>query len=415
MPLGYHGPAGGNQGSSSGGTTLGAPGGQVNDDGGPSSPTSDPVSRWIELFYDLIFVAALLIFSVAVGHVHPSSGIIWLVLVFAALWWVWFTTTLCANRFHMVDLRHRLLLLFQMLVIVLMAMEARVSVVGDSAYLAAEYGFLLLTVGFMYFRAARRSGSSDRGYAMRLAILNAVTAACFFVAAPIPEIGRLILSAVAVVLLVIASIAMLQRTDDFSGIDEEHLLERMGAFTLIVCGEAFVEIAISVSDATIDTVNIAALVFEFILVFALFTSYFDDIPAAGLNRRRSGQWALLHLVTQIGIAGTAVAASKLINLKISHRLPDFEILWLTATLAIVYLALAGVGVCTRRRPAGPLAVTRVITAAGVAVAGLAIWRISSIQMAEALPIFAVIVVIHAFVAVGLRAQTRVIDVTRAVS
>jgi low temperature requirement protein LtrA len=373
------------------------------------------VSRWIELFYDLIFVAALLIFSVAVGHVHPSSGIIWLVLVFAALWWVWFTTTLCANRFHMVDLRHRLLLLFQMLVIVLMAMEARVSVVGDSAYLAAEYGFLLLTVGFMYFRAARRSGSSDRGYAMRLAILNAVTAACFFVAAPIPEIGRLILSAVAVVLLVIASIAMLQRTDDFPGIDEEHLLERMGAFTLIVCGEAFVEIAISVSDATIDTVNIAALVFEFILVFALFTSYFDDIPAAGLNRRRSGQWALLHLVTQIGIAGTAVAASKLINLKISHRLPDFEILWLTATLAIVYLALAGVGVCTRRRPAGPLAVTRVITAAGVAVAGLAIWRISSIQMAEALPIFAVIVVIHAFVAVGLRAQTRVIDVTRAVS
>jgi len=394
---------------------LGAPGGQVNDDGGPSSPTSDPVSRWIELFYDLIFVAALLIFSVAVGHVHPSSGIIWLVLVFAALWWVWFTTTLCANRFHMVDLRHRLLLLFQMLVIVLMAMEARVSVVGDSAYLAAEYGFLLLTVGFMYFRAARRSGSSDRGYAMRLAILNAVTAACFFVAAPIPEIGRLILSAVAVVLLVIASIAMLQRTDDFSGIDEEHLLERMGAFTLIVCGEAFVEIAISVSDATIDTVNIAALVFEFILVFALFTSYFDDIPAAGLNRRRSGQWALLHLVTQIGIAGTAVAASKLINLKISHRLPDFEILWLTATLAIVYLALAGVGVCTRRRPAGPLAVTRVITAVGVAVAGLAIWRISSIQMAEALPIFAVIVVIHAFVVVGLRAQTRVIDVTRAVS
>ena len=56
-----------------------------------------------------------------------------------------------------------------------------------------------------------------------------------------------------------------------------------------------------------------------------------------------------------------------------------------------------------------------ITAAAVAVAGLAIWRISSIKMAEALPIFAVIVVIHAFVAVGLRAQTRVIDVTWAVS
>jgi len=394
---------------------LSAPGRQADQDGAPQSPMSDHMSRWIELFYDLIFVAVVLILSVAVAHVHPSSGIIWLVLVFAALWWIWFSTTACANRFHMTDLPHRILLLFQMLIIVLMAMEARVSVTGDSDYLAAEYGLLLLTVSFMYFRAARPGRSSDRGYAMRLAVLNAVAAACFFVAVPLPESGRLILSVVSLAVLVISSIVMFHQVDDFTESDEKHFLERMGAFTLIVCGEAFVEIAISVSDATLDTVNVGALVFEFILVFALFTSYFDDIPAAGLNRRRSGQWALLHLVTQIGIAGTAVAASKLINLKISHRLPDFEILWLTATLAIVYLALAGVGVCTRRRPAGPLAVTRVITAAGVAVAGLAIWRISSIQMAEALPIFAVIVVIHAFVVVGLRAQTRVIDVTRAVS
>ncbi|HEY1003274.1 MAG TPA: low temperature requirement protein A [Streptosporangiaceae bacterium] len=372
---------------------------------------SEQMPRWIELFYDLIFVAALLIFSVAVGHVHPSSGIIWLVLVFAALWWVWFMTTACANRSNMADLPHRLLLLFQMLVIVLMAMEARVSVVGDSAYLAAEYGLLLLTVSFMYFRAARLGGSSGRGYAMRLAVLNAVSAACLFVAVPLPESGRLILSAASLVLLVIPSIVMFQRTDDLSGSGEGHLLERMGAFTLIVCGEAFVEIAISVSDASLDTVNVTALIFEFILVFALFTSYFDDIPAAGLNQRRFAWWTSLHLVTQIGIAGTAVSAYKLINLHISHRLPDFEILWLTATLAIIYLALAGVGVCTRRRPAGPLAAARVITAASVATAGVAAWQIPWIRMAEALPIFAAIVVIHAFVAVRLRIRTRVIDAT----
>jgi low temperature requirement protein LtrA len=390
---------------------LSAPGSQADQDGGPDSPMSDHMSRWIELFYDLIFVAALLILSVAVAQVHPSSGIIWLVLVFAALWWVWFTTTTCANRFHMADLPHRLLLLFQMLVIVLMAMEARVSVAGDSAYLAAEYGLLLLTVSFMYFRAARLGRSSGRGYAMRSAVLNAVSAACFFVAVPLPESGRLILSAVGLILLVIPSIVMLHQVDDFSDSDEEHLLERMGAFTLIVCGEAFVEIAISVSDATIDTVNITALVFEFILVFGLFTSYFDDVPAAGLNQRRFGWWASLHLVTQIGIAGTAISASKLINLQASHRLPDIEILWLTANLAIIYLALAGVGVCTRRRPVGPLAATRVMTAACVAVAGVAAWRIPWIHLAEAVPIFAVIVVIHAFVAVRLRAQTRVIDAT----
>jgi low temperature requirement protein LtrA len=210
---------------------------------------------------------------------------------------------------------------------------------------------------------------------------------------------------------VISSIVMFHQVDDFTESDEKHFLERMGAFTLIVCGEAFVEIAISVSDATLDTVNVGALVFEFILVFALFTSYFDDIPAAGLNQRRFGWWASLHLVIQIGIAGTAVSASKLINLDASHRLPDTEILWLTANLTIIYLALAGVGVCTRRRPARPLAVARVITAAGVAITGVAAWLLPGLYLAEALPIFAAIVGIHAFVAVRLRAQTRVIDAT----
>ena len=389
-----------------------APGGQVNrdrDDADSAVPDHMPV--WIELFYDLIFVAALLILSVAVAHAHPSSEITWLALVFAALWWVWFTTTVCANRFHLADLPHRLLLLFQMLVIVLMAMEARVSVTGDSAYLVAEYGLLLLTVGFMYFRAARTGGASDHRYAMRVAVLNAVAAACFFVAVPLPESGRLILAPAALVLLVLFSMRTLHRVPDFPGSGETHLLDRMGAFTLIVCGEAFIEIAITVSGASIKTVDVMALVFEFILVFAVFTSYFDDVPAAGLNQRRFGWWAALHLVMQICIAGTAVAASKLISLDTAHRLPDTEILRLAATIAIFYLALAGVGVCTRRRPARPLAAARALTAVAVALAGAAAWWIPWIHLAEALPIFAAIAVIHALVAVRLRGRTVVIHAT----
>ncbi len=370
---------------------------------------SDYMSTWIELFYDLIYVAAILIFSAAVAHAHPSSSIVWIALVFAASWWVWFTTTVYANRFHMADLPHRLIVLFQMLVIVLMAMEARVSATGDSTYLAVEYGLLLLTVAFMYFRGARLGRSSDSGHGRRLAALNASSAACFFVAALLPETGRLVLSAASLVVLVIFSIRMQQRVSKFSDSDEQHLIDRMGAFTLIVCGESFIDIAISVSGATIDSVDILALIFEFVLVFALFTSYFGDIPAAGLNQRRFGWWASLHLVMQTCIAGTAISASKLIHLSASHRVPDTEILALTAPLALLYVALAGLGACTRRRPIGPLAKARVMTAVGVAVVGVAAWRIPWIHMAEALPIFAAIAVLHAFVAARLRARTQVID------
>jgi low temperature requirement protein LtrA len=366
------------------------------------------MSTWIELFYDLIFVAAILIFSTAVTHVHPSSGAAWIVLVFAASWWVWFTITLCANRYHMIDLTHRFLLLSQMLVIVLMAMEARASVTGDSTYLALEYGFLLLTIARMFFRAARRDGIANRSYARHLAAVNMGTAGCFFVAALLPESARMTLSAAALVLLVVPSILILHRIEDFSVGDEQHMVDGMGAFTLIVCGESFVEIAIALSHATIDRVDIASLVFEFILVFALFTTHFEDIPAAGLNQRRFGWWAGSHLVAQVCIAGTAVSASKLIDLTTSHRLPDTEILRMTVPLAIFYLAMTAIGWSTRRRPVLPLATARLTTAVVVVVVGILAWWIPWIHMAEALPLFTAVAVIHAVVAVRLRSTTRVI-------
>jgi hypothetical protein len=46
-------------------------------------------------------------------------------------------------------------------------------------------------------------------------------------------------------------------------------------------------------------------------------------------------------------------ALKLIELKTSHRLPEIDILRPAVILAIFYLALADLGECTRRRPAGP--------------------------------------------------------------
>ncbi len=381
---------------------------EQSEDEGLGSPALDHMSTWIEFFYDLIFVAAILIFSLAVAHVHPSSGAIWIVLVFAASWWVWFATTACANRFHMSDVPHRLLLLFQMLIIVLMAMEARVSVTGDSTILAVEYGVLLLTVALVAYRCSRLGGP-DAGYAKRLTILNAAAGLPFFVAAALSETWRLTLASISLVLVVAFSLLLLKRVRDFSATEEQHFVERMGAFTLIVCGESFVDIAISVSGNTILNVDVLSLVFEFLLVFVLFTSYFEDIPAAGINQRRFGWWSGLHLVAQICIAGTAVSASKLIDLRTSHHLPDVEILRLTVPLAVLYLALAGIGACTRRRPIAPLAVARLVTAAAIVLVGLLAWWIPWIHLVEALPMFTAVAVIHVFVVMRLRPKTRLVD------
>ena len=47
---------------------------------------SDHMSRWVELFYDLAFVAAILILSSAASHAKAISSYGWIALVFAASW-----------------------------------------------------------------------------------------------------------------------------------------------------------------------------------------------------------------------------------------------------------------------------------------------------------------------------------------
>src|SRR3954462_8611903 len=89
------------------------------------SHTLVQMGEWIELFYDLVFVAAILVFSAAVSPLHDAARIGWVVVVFSAVWWVWLSTTMFVNRFRMTDVGHQVLILVQMFFVVLIAIEAR--------------------------------------------------------------------------------------------------------------------------------------------------------------------------------------------------------------------------------------------------------------------------------------------------
>jgi low temperature requirement protein LtrA len=370
--------------------------------------TSGPVA-WLELFYDLVFVAAILVFSSAVSHLHDGARVGWVVVVFSAVWWVWLSTTIFVNRFRMTDLGHRMLILLQMFFVVLIAMEARAGVVDDEAYLAATYGLLIGTVAAMYWRAAHRGGP-DTPFARQVAVLNTIAAACFVLVAPMPEAVRIAGSAVGLAVVIVPALVRSGRLGAFPAIDEHHLVERLGAFTIIVCGESFVKVAIAVSDSKVDGVDVVALAFQFILTFALWASYFEDIPHAGINQRRLAPWLACHLVAQLGIAGTAIGVSKLVALGFLEHLPSEDILEIMATLSVVYLGLAGIGACTRRRPLQPLLVLRLATAVVVALVGFGAWKISWIDLIEGVAMLTVVAIVHAVLVVRLRARTDVVPV-----
>ena len=67
----------------------------------PAPQLGSPESErgWLDLFYDLVFVAAILILSSAFSHAEHFTDGLWVVAAFVAVWWVWLATTLHANRF----------------------------------------------------------------------------------------------------------------------------------------------------------------------------------------------------------------------------------------------------------------------------------------------------------------------------
>ncbi len=183
------------------------------------------------------------------------------------------------------------------------------------------------------------------------------------------------------------------------GVDARHLVERIGAFTIIVCGEAFVKVAIAVSGGSLSEVDVIALFFQFVLTFAIWTSYFEDVPRAGIRARRLHPWLGFHLLLQLAIAATAIGVATLVRVDPLEPVPSEEIVEITVSLAMVYVALGFVGLCTRRRPARPLFVLRMVAAAAVVVVGAAVWQIADVDLVTGVAALSVVALVYATVLV----------------
>jgi low temperature requirement protein LtrA len=371
-----------------------------------ASYTAVPTAAWLELFYDLIFVAAILVFSSAVSHLHDDVRIAWVVGVFVAVWWIWVSTTMFVNRFRFHDVGQRVLVLGQMFFVIVLAVESREGVRRDAPYISVTYACLIGTVAAMYWRAARTRGPLGP-YAMRRAGWACASVVIFLVAATVLPAAREILWVLGLLVTIIPAVVHSGRFGGAGSIDERHIVERMGAFTIIVCGEAFLKVAIQIGSAPIAQIDFMALVFQFVLTFAIWSTYFQDMPQAGIHRGRFAPWIALHLLVQLCIAGTAIGVAQMVAVDPLAHLPASDILEVTATLAVMYLGFALLGPCTRRQPARPLFVLRLSTALVIVAVGVAAWKISWIDLVEGVALLSVAALAHTFAADRLRRLTEV--------
>jgi low temperature requirement protein LtrA len=375
--------------------------------GSMPSPTPTAPVGFLELFYDLVFVATTMVLSNEFSRDPSWYSAAWCLLTFTLLWLLWLHTTILMNVERRDDLGQRGLVFAQMFFVFLVVLAFVDRREGSANLVGFWYMMAILVVAYAHHRirkvpgevgswaVTRRNRLVFAGVAMGLAIF-------------IPNGPDWILFGLAIVALVVPTSIRAGRGLPVPEIDVHHLTERAALLTLVMFGEAFVKVALVVSDGSLGAADIEAILVMFVILLGLFSTYFDDVPRAGIRpgTLSAELWLLAHLVMQIGIVTLAIGDSKFVTVGSGH-VHDEAVVLLALAFVGIYGGLALIGLLGDRTPRGPLLVLRLSTAAIATVALLVVWWVVPVHPVVYVVLLAVLSVGHSLIAWKLRARTTV--------
>ncbi|PAE36649.1 low temperature requirement protein A [Bacillus sp. 7884-1] len=235
---------------------------------------------WLELFYDLLFVASVsvathVLLHVEDGYIH-AEYLIKFGLIFIPIWWAWVGQTMFVNRFGQDLFHQRLFLILQMFFV--LVMTSSLSVDFDTYYLSFLIGYIgLRAITAIQYLVVRRLETGFRKeaaqYLGRYFWIGIIISLCslffdswvryvllyfgIFIDIMVPVFGRRYLVKVPT--------------------NTAHLLERFGLFTIILFGESLISTLAVIQPTQGDWNSIGFAVISFILIIAMWWQYFDNV------------------------------------------------------------------------------------------------------------------------------------------
>jgi low temperature requirement protein LtrA len=304
---------------------------------------------WLELFFDLVFVAAVAQVAEPLHHHYTIDGVLRFGVLFALIWWAWTGYTVFATRFDADDGVQRLLTLVQMFVVAVMAANA-----GDeldsrsSAGFAAAYSVLRLVLVAQYWRARHLPGAKP--LTTRYIVGHGGAAIIWLASAFVPAPARYVLWAVALLIDLGTPWLALPHSVRVPP-NPAHLPERFGLFTLILLGEAVIAVMHGMkSQEDWSPVAAASAFFGMALLFLLWWWYFDRAGAASERVVRSHRdalrfqvWCYAHFPFYLGLIVTAVGVQRIVTAAARWNVGGGEALLMTGAAAVVMVAMAAIG------------------------------------------------------------------------
>ncbi|MEM6985077.1 MAG: low temperature requirement protein A [Pseudomonadota bacterium] len=273
--------------------------------------------HWTELFYDLIHVVTIFLLGNYLSHHLNLHGFLIFAGVFIALWYAWGELSVFNSIYVSTDVWHRLIM--AVMICTVMFMAAAIPAIGGKGWMYFALGFAAnrAMMAALYFRARRTNAATVSMCSEQIRNFS-LFAVVFAVSSVLPApygYWAFVAGMVAT-----QTIYMLPR---FSVLRFErfvprmaHMAERFALLTLIVLGEGFFKLVVTLSEKGIYKVSGDVLV-NFVIggvsVFVMCWIYFDFIGNGKPKDARLSTlvvWWLAHLALMLCavMVGVALAA-----------------------------------------------------------------------------------------------------------
>ena len=302
-------------------------------------------ANWLELLFDLIFVAA--ISQVATNLSGNYSAITFLesIPLFFAIWWGWCGHTFYLDRFDTDDILNRVMTMAQMVVVSYLAINVKNALTTTGSGFAISYAVLRFILVAEYIRVGRLIPEA-RPLTQRYSIGFGIAALIWLSSAFVPAPLRFILWGFALLIDFLTPFTAGDIHINFP-VHPTHLPERFGLFTIIVIGEAIVSVVFAISNVGLNLYTGLIGLMGLVISFTIWWGYFEEAEGAEARVQERGDqipqyqlWLYSHFPLILGIVGTAAGLKHIINLTYGSELSGSDAWILCISLSIALLSLS---------------------------------------------------------------------------
>jgi low temperature requirement protein LtrA len=310
----------------------------------------DRRATWLELFFDLVFVAAVGQLANSLSAQPTPERFFEFVAVFVPVWWAWTGFTFYANRFDTDDLLYRLLTLLGMFAVAVLATTVPSVFEGATIGFPLAYVAVRLVLLVLYWRASRHV-PEVRALARIFLVAFGAAVVIWLVSLAVAKPWNYVIWACALTIELLTPIPAWRQIRD-APIHPRHIPERFGLLTLIVLGESVLGVVLGVSQVRWVAGSGTAAALGFVAAASVWWIYFDFLDETRIGARGivSGlTFMYMHFFIVAGLAALGAGVKMAILAGGGDHHYDDTAWVLSAGLAMTMFGLAVIELVTSAR------------------------------------------------------------------